>query len=243
MKAGRLEYRFRFLVHAVIYTLAFWAPWNYAVRVDGGKTLWEWAALRLFTGGWLRFEAASVVLLVAATVFAALGAWFRVWGTAYLGAGTVHSAGMHGENVVADGPYRYVRNPLYLGTILFTVGLTLIMPPSGALFGLVAVTLEQLRLVGAEEVFLRERMGEAYGEYCRRVPRMVPALTPQLAGSGARPRWVQAVLGEVFMVAVAVCFATVGWRYNSHLLVQCVMVSLGVWMVVRALLPKRVETV
>lgn len=241
MRAVTWEYRWRFTLHAVVYVLAFAAPWNYVLHLDGGKTLWEWAALRLYTGGWMRFQLASVALLVAAILFAALGAWFRIWGTAYLGARVVHAAGMHGNLVVADGPYRHVRNPLYLGTWLNMLALALIMPPSGALFAVVVIGLMQLRLIGAEEVFLRQRLGEPYAEYCRQVPQLLPSYLPRVRGSDTHPQWLQALLGEIFMIGTALTYAILGWRYNSRLLMQGVLVSLGAWIVVRALMPKPQE--
>ena len=50
--------------------------------------------------------------------------WARMKGRTALG----------GEGVVADGPYRHMRNPLYLGAWVHTLALALLMPASGALF-------------------------------------------------------------------------------------------------------------
>ena len=57
-----------------------------------------------------------------------VGALLRVWGTAYLGTGTVNSLDMKAGSVVADGPYRYVRNPLYLGLWFMVAAMAFIMP-------------------------------------------------------------------------------------------------------------------
>jgi hypothetical protein len=141
---------------------------------------------------------------------------------------------MRSDGVVADGPYRYVRNPLYLGSWLNLLALALLMPASGAVFTLVGVVVFHLRLVLGEEAFLREKLGEPYAAYCAWVPRLLPAVRPQIAASGARPRWGQAVLAEIFMWGSAVSFAVLGWRYNAMLLLQCVLVSLGVALVVKA---------
>jgi hypothetical protein len=53
-----------------------------------------------------------------------------------------------------------------------------------------------------------------------------------------KPRWRQAITGEIYMWGVAGSFAFAGWRYNASLLTQCVLVSLGVGLVVRAVLPR-----
>jgi protein-S-isoprenylcysteine O-methyltransferase Ste14 len=54
----------------------------------------------------------------------------------------------------ADGPYRYLRNPLYLGAILIALGLGLTASRLG--FGLLvgAITAFTLRLIGREELLL-----------------------------------------------------------------------------------------
>ena len=235
-------FRFRFILHALVFALGFFAPWNYALQLDHGKTVWEYLAIVFFQHGWLRFEAASVVLLALAIAFGVLAAWLRTWGTAYIGAGVVNSASLHdGQSptgVVADGPYRYTRNPLYLGTFAHTFALALIMPPSGAIFSIVAIGLMQLQLIFAEEPFLAAKLGQPYLDYCARVPRVLPAVPARVPPGGAHPRWVQAMLGELYFLAVPLSFAIFGWSYNANLLMRCVIVSLGVYLVVRALTPR-----
>ncbi len=73
------------------------------------------------------------LLLAAILLFAVAGAALRTWGAAYLGANTVHRGGMEGDRMVASGPYRYTRNPLYLGTILNTVAVCMLMRPDAAI--------------------------------------------------------------------------------------------------------------
>jgi protein-S-isoprenylcysteine O-methyltransferase Ste14 len=52
-----------------------------------------------------------------ATFIVTMGAFIRSWAESYLHSSIVHDAALHGEQLVADGPYRYVRNPLYLGNL------------------------------------------------------------------------------------------------------------------------------
>lgn len=237
MKASPLEFRFRFLLIVLIYVLGFAAPWNYALHLDTIRT-WQLLAAWLYRAGWMSFSGATVAILLFGIVVALAAALVRTWGSAYLGISIVHSGGLHGE-LVAAGPYRWVRNPLYIGTFLLTLALALLMPPTGAVFCIVGVWLFQLRLIGAEEVFLGGLLGEPYVGYCARVPRLLPALRPRLAGSDVRPAWGTAFVGEIYMWGVVVSFAAVGWRYNSLLVIQGVVISLGVSLVARAFLPKR----
>ena len=241
MQATPFEYRFRFWIHLVLFVLGFWAPWDLAWHLDPtGPNAHVWGVLAsvLASTGWLSIIAAFNVLLLLAILCAALGAWLRTWGTAYLSYNVVQSQGMHGHAVVADGPYRFVRNPLYLGTWLHTLALALLMPPSGAVFAVLTIGLFQLRLILAEEPFLAARLGQSYLDYCARVPRLVPALTPRVPSGGAQPHWAQAALGEIYMICAAASFAVLGWRYNELLLVRCILISLGISLLVRAVLPR-----
>ena len=131
----------------------------------------------------MSFSSATIAILVLGICVAFVAALLRTWGSAYLGISVVQSGGLHGDEVVAAGPYRWVRNPLYIGTFLHTLVLALLMPPSGAVFCIVAVGLFQLRLIGAEEAFLSARLGEPYLAYRARVPGLLPALRPRLAAS------------------------------------------------------------
>ena len=245
------------LLHALIYVLGFWAPWNLLVHLDPpGPNAHVWGLLAanlsmlVFPASVGGITTAFNLLLGLAIACAFAGAALRTWGTAYLGAGVVQDGAMHTavsptpfagppvDGIVADGPYRRMRNPLYLGTFVHTLALALLMPRSGAIFAIVATGLLQLRLIFGEEAFLAGRLGEAYKAYCRLVPRLVPALRARVAPGGQVAHWGQAFLGEIYMWGVAASFALLGWRYNASLLVQAVVVSFGVSLVLRAVLPK-----
>ena len=243
MKATAFEFRYRFWFFVVIYTLGFTAPWDFWVHLDGSGPnahVWGLLAVQLAKTGAMSIASAFNVLLVAAIVCAFAGAWLRTWGAAYLSTGVVHDTNMRCDSVVADGPFRHVRNPLYLGSWLNTLALTLLMPASGAVFTIVLVGFFSLRLIFGEEAHLRATLGEPYVAYCAKVPRMVPRFTvhgSRFKGSddaGQPPQWGQAALTEIFMWGSALSFAVLGWRYDAMLLLQCVLVWLGVSLVVKA---------
>jgi protein-S-isoprenylcysteine O-methyltransferase Ste14 len=248
MKATQIEFRNRFWIIMAIYVLGFVAPWDFVLHLDGAGPngagnahVWGLLAVLLSQGGAMSIAAAFNLLLAVAIACALAGAWLRTWGSAYLGADVMRDTSMRSDGVVADGPYRYVRNPLYLGSWLNLLALALLMPASGAVFAIAMLIGFHLRLILGEEAFLREKLGEPYAAYCAKVPRVLPALRPQVAASGARPRWGQAALAEIFMWGSAVSFAVLGWRYNATLLLQCVLVSLGVALVVKAFASGRGE--
>ena len=243
MKASPFEFRYRYVLHLVLYLLGFTAPWNYWFHLDPpgpNSHVWGILAVNLSQMGVGNIGTAFNLLLGAAIVCALAGAWLRTWGTAYLGSGVVKDSGMHtaAVGIVEAGPFRYLRNPLYVGTFLHTLALALLMPRSGAIFTIVAVGLLQVRLILAEEPYLESQIGPAYVAYKTLVPRVWPSLRPKIASSAISPRWGQAVVGEIYMWSVAVCFAALGWKYNALLLIQGVIVSVGLAMLVRAFTPR-----
>jgi protein-S-isoprenylcysteine O-methyltransferase Ste14 len=249
MKASSFEYRYRFLVHALIYVLGFFSPWNRWLHLDSIRT-WQYLAAWPARTGWLSFSTATIVVLILGILCAFAGAFLRTWGTAYLSPSVVQDGAMHGEGLLAAGPFRFLRNPLYLGTFLHTLALVLLMPPSGAIFTILAIGLLQLRLIGAEEPFLTARLGAPYLAYCAKVPRLIPALTPRVpapnpqshdeksAGNQEKANWAKAFAGEIYMWGVFLSFATLGWRYNSMLILKGVIISFGISLIARALIPK-----
>lgn len=79
---------------------------------------------------------------------------------------------------VIAGPYRRVRNPLFAGCVLISVGTALWLgttTASGAALALAIALDFWVRLV--EEPRLRERFGTAYAVYLTRVPRWWPRAT------------------------------------------------------------------
>lgn len=240
LRASAIEFRLRFLTHAFIFGLGFWSPWDRLLPRGNSLVInasaWPALAALPWKAGWLSFPVATELVLVLGIVAASLGAFLRTWGSAYLGSSIVKDGAMH-AGIVADGPYRRARNPLYLGTFLHVLALSLLMPPTGAIFAVLLTGLVQARLIAGEEWFLSQALGASYAAYKAAVPRIVPSLTPRIPASGAAPRWMQAVLGEVYMIGVAVSLAVFGWRYDRILLDKCVLISLGLSLIARAAIP------
>ena len=81
--------------------------------------------------------------------------------------------------LVVDGPYGFVRNPMYLGAILSLAGAAVYYRS----FGLTAyaagfVAWAHLFVVFYEEPRLRRTFGEGYAAYCRSVDRWLPRRPP-----------------------------------------------------------------
>jgi uncharacterized membrane protein len=74
-----------------------------------------------------------------------------------------------------DGPYRYLRHPQYLGSLIAALGfavMTNVVWGWAILFPMfVALHLMQIL---AEERYLRRKFGDAHAEYARKVPLLLP---------------------------------------------------------------------
>ena len=80
------------------------------------------------------------------------------------------------ERLVATGFYGYMRNPMYLGHIIFLIGLTLTLKSwLAALITLATSIWFQTRVVGDEKKLIA-RLGAPYAEYLSQVKRWIPGL-------------------------------------------------------------------
>jgi len=237
MKASAIEFRMRMVIQIVIVLLGFWAPWLGTLDMGRRVSTLEWLALGISRLGIVSFTVATPIVIVLGALAAAIGAILRVWGAAYLGYGIVHHGQMQGGAVMAAGPYRYMRNPLYLGGWFTMAAISLLMPPSGALFTMVLMTIHFLRLILGEEAFLAAQLGEPYAEYRRQVPRLVPRLVPHLPAA-AQPHWLAAGLAEITAIGIFVTLAFLSWTYNNLLMIKAILIFFGISLIVRAFTPR-----
>ncbi len=237
MRATAFEFRMRMAIMFVLVAVGFWAPWTGSVDVGGRTPLLEWMALEISRTGLLSFTSAIAAVIVFASVIAGTAVVFRVWGTAWLGHGTVNSFELRGGAVMASGPYRYVRNPLYIGTWCLVAAIAFAMPASGALVCMVLLSVFLLRLILGEEAFLAAQVGEPYLAYRRAVPRLLPRVRTSLPRGAQMARWGRAILAEINPIGVFVITAVLSWRYDKALILRAILISFGVSLVVRALMP------
>ncbi len=238
MGASAIEFRLRMVINAAIIVLGFWAPWIEAWHVGHRISLLGWMALELSRAGITSFAVATPLLLIVAALIAAKGVLFRVWGTAYLGAGTVNSFNMVAGKVMADGPYRYMRNPLYIGLVCMVIAAAFLMPATGAAFAVILIATFAIRLTLGEEAFLKAKVGEPYLAYMRAVPRFIPRLRGAPAPTGARPHWLRAILAELTPIGILIAIAAFSRNYDLELAGRIILIFFGASLVVRAVMPK-----
>jgi protein-S-isoprenylcysteine O-methyltransferase Ste14 len=76
--------------------------------------------------------------------------------------------------LVTGGPYRFTRNPMYLGLTLLLLGIALLQGSLGACLPVPAfVAIIQKNFIEGEERFLAEIFGGQYRSYQRRVRRWI----------------------------------------------------------------------
>lgn len=113
-------------------------------------------------------------------VIAALGEAVRMWAAGHL---------LKTRELVTSGPYRYTRNPLYLGRLLILTGLCVMARlPYGLNWVVLGVGYAGFfgyylpRKEKVEPERLREWHGEAFERYHRAVPALLPTLRPYRGG-------------------------------------------------------------
>ena len=228
---------------AAIICVGFWAPWISAWGIGQHISMLEWCALELSRLGLFSFTVATPLMIVLAAAIAAAAAFLRVWGTAWLGAGVVNKLEMNAGVVMAGGPFRYVRNPLYLGTGLMAVAMSFVMPVTGAVFTVVLIAIFLMRLILGEEAFLARQLGEPYQLYLRSVPRLFPRVRGNPPATWGRAHWSRALLAETNPVGVFLILAILSWRYDNKLMIKAFLISFGISLVLRAFVPASPETV
>ncbi len=80
------------------------------------------------------------------------------------------------DRIITSGPYRYMRNPMYLGHLIFMVGLALTFWSWFALILLIARAAWFHRRVLRDEQRLEARFGIDYAAYRSKVSRWIPGI-------------------------------------------------------------------
>jgi protein-S-isoprenylcysteine O-methyltransferase Ste14 len=215
MRATDFEFRHRFFFIVAIFALAF-------LTYEFDHVPAAVALVRLFVGQGFdmsslaaRHAIQALIGVSAALVIAA--AWMRTWGSAYLRAEVVHDTSVHTEKLVADGPFRYVRNPLYFGNLLMAAGIGLLSSRTGWFLLVIGNILFLRRLIGREEAALLETQGEAYRAYLAAVPSLWPSLVPQVPAGVTQPKWLQAFLGEGWLWILGLDGLILAWKLSLPL--------------------------
>jgi protein-S-isoprenylcysteine O-methyltransferase Ste14 len=131
---------------------------------------------QIFSGAFVRpaamgpWQAAGILMGIigAALAFACIGT------LVFVGKGTPAPFDPP-RRLVIRGPYRLLRNPMYLGATMALAGAALFYRSLGLLaYAAAFVVVSHLFVVFYEEPTLRQSFGEDYASYCRRTSRWMP---------------------------------------------------------------------
>lgn len=196
MRATRFEFQHRFWIISGIYFVTFFLfAFDQIPFIVGLRHLIAPSILR--GSAEANNFARMVISIGALLVFVA--AAIRTWGAAYLRTEVVHDTAQHSDALVADGPFRYTRNPLYLANLPMAIGIGVLASRAGFIFLVLANWIFVYRLIFREEAALIQSQGDSYRAYYRSVPRFWPSLRPRLQPGGRSPQWGQAFAGESFV--------------------------------------------
>lgn len=186
-------YRRRDAVFGIIYAAGFFGAWAFATATQHPYQALLWTLGRHYgENGWM--GVAALMLLLMAASYA-----LRLWGSSYLHTSVVWSDDARTDSLIVAGPFRYTRNPLYLGNVLMALGFGLFAP----LFGWVVINVLNAAFIVAlirwEERGLRARYGEVFDAYCQSVPQVFPRIPPAAPNAFVRPSLSEGLRSEIFV--------------------------------------------
>lgn len=125
--------------------------------------------------GWSRVDAR---ILPFALLFAVLGYVFPLWAMTNnpFATGIVRIQKERGHRVVSEGPYRFVRHPMYVGTLFYGIGAPLYLGSFWALIPGMALVIMIVIRTALEDRTLQEEL-PGYREYAQKVRfRLIPGI-------------------------------------------------------------------
>jgi protein-S-isoprenylcysteine O-methyltransferase Ste14 len=209
MRATNWEFTNRALVFGLIFGFAFSV--YFIDPQNSTAALANWLGARLH---FIDADLAARLLLALATVLLIVAALTRTWASSYLNATVVYAAEVKTASLVADGPYRRVRNPLYFANVLLVLGLGAMMSRTGFFVAIVLMLVFCYRLIFREESELQAGQGEQYDRYRDAVPRLWPALGPRIASAGREGRWMDGFKAEFWCWGCALAVAAFAITLN-----------------------------
>ena len=141
----------------------------------------------------------SWISFIVGFVFVLLGEGLRFWGVAYAGSATRTTGKAGGERLITDGPFAYVRNPLYLGNFLMSSGFLIMswawMPWMIFIF-ISLFGIQYSFIVRHEEEYLSKKFGEKYTNYKQCVHRWIPYFRKYSSQENSVPHFMKALKSE-----------------------------------------------
>ncbi|MFC1514500.1 methyltransferase family protein [Candidatus Omnitrophota bacterium] len=167
-------------------------------------------------------RALDPVVVTLGFMIALTGQAFRllVIGFAYIKRGG-RDGRVFADDLVIQGFYAHVRNPMYVGNFLILLGIGMIYGSAWVYFVLVPfISFAYLSIVVTEEDYLKKRFGAEYKKYCKKVNRFFPNFKGIKGSLGQfQYDWKKVIRKDygTFFGMIVGCYAIVLWkRYHLY---------------------------
>ena len=124
-----------------------------------------------------RFAPLSLWLVQLGLALTVAGIAFAIWARIRIAGNWSSDVTLKRDHeLIVDGPYAFVRHPIYTGILTGLLGTALAVGEWRALLGVAIATGAYWRKLRIEERVMRRQFGEAYTRYTERVPALIPLL-------------------------------------------------------------------
>lgn len=136
-----------------------------------------WIVISIFFPGlpFLRIVPAGILIGLVGITITLAGLGFAVWARIHLGTNWSGQPVIRIDHtLVRSGPYRIVRNPIYTGLLIASIGTTLVVGEFWALIITIILLVVFAMKIQMEEEFLLEEFGESFIRYKQTVKALIP---------------------------------------------------------------------
>jgi protein-S-isoprenylcysteine O-methyltransferase Ste14 len=126
----------------------------------------------------LFFSEPTPVSLGLGAIVTVCGEVIRFISVGYTGL-TTRSKNVQTNILVTNGPYGFVRNPIYLGNFFLSLGIVITANsffPWFIVIYIILFSIQYFYIIKYEERFLKNRFGEEYSRYEKKVPCFFPGV-------------------------------------------------------------------
>lgn len=150
--------------------------------------------------------------IMAGIWFILTGLFIRIWANGYA---------IKLEKLTTSGPYAFVRHPLYLGTIILTLGFIIMLKLHhiGILF-LAIMAMVYYRTIKQEEKMLGQRFQSLYTDYRKNVPAIVPTVFPYREGEKWSFSFRRLIKSQEYKLFIWVIIMVIAFHLKDEFMVE-----------------------
>ena len=134
--------------------------------------IWRWPYLSILPLGlWFQLVVCAIVIVLVIASLWMTSAAVRVLGKQW----SLQARVLEGHALIREGPYRFVRHPIYTGMLGMLIATGLACSRwIGFVIALMLYGVGSAIRIRSEEKLLREQFGEKFDDYKRNVPAVIP---------------------------------------------------------------------